>query len=105
MQPFKKRKDAAIAILHPPEERVFDFRVRKPHPGIRVFGCFAEKDVFVATNWERRDRLPVVTPPENDSEEWKLERHICLSRWRQLSPYEPFEGKSVHDYISNGIPA
>jgi hypothetical protein len=46
LKPFRKRRDAAIAILHPPEERVFDFRVREPYPGIRVFGCFAEKDVF-----------------------------------------------------------
>jgi hypothetical protein len=103
LQPFKKRKDAAIAILFPTEERVFDFRVRKPHPGIRVFGCFAARDVFVATNWEQRDRLPTVLPPENDAEEWEKERKICLARWRQLTPYEPFEGKSVHDYISNGI--
>lgn len=105
LHPFKKRRDAAIAILFPPEERVFDLRVREPYPGIRVFGCFAEKDVFVAMNWERRDLLPTVMPPVNDAEEWETERKICLARWNQVSTYEPFEGTSVNDYITNGIPA
>lgn len=106
LQPFRKRADAAVAILHPPQERVFDFRVREPYPGVRVFGCFADRDLFVATNWERRDLLPSVTPPNDDADEWKMERQICLTRSRQVaSPYDPYEGNTVNDYISNGIPA
>lgn len=93
-----------MAILSPPEERIFDFRVRDPYPGLRVFGCFAKPDTFVATNWERRDRLPSITPGQLDSEEWEKERKICLARWCQLaSPYEPHTGNTIHDYITKFV--
>lgn len=107
LHPFKKEKDAFLAILNPPEDRVFGFRVREPNPGLRVFGCFADPDVFVATNWERRDRLPSVTRGELDNEEWAKERQICLARWRQVAAaYQPHMGKTINDYITgNVIPA
>jgi hypothetical protein len=108
LDPFEKRFDAFLAILYPPEERVFALRVRAPYPGIRVFGCFADTNIFVATNWERRDLLPNSEGGSDpDTDEWKKERQICLARWRQVAqPYDPHEGNTIHDYINPGaVPA
>jgi hypothetical protein len=49
LKPFDKAYDAFFAILHPPEDKVFALRVRAPYPGVRVFGCFAGTNTFVAT--------------------------------------------------------
>ena len=83
---------AQIALLNPPEEQVWAFRSREPKPGVRVFGCFAEIDVFVALNTELK---------ENIDADYVREKEKCKRAWRQFFPtYTPLKGTSLADYLT-----
>lgn len=95
--PYKKKKNAYMSPLDPIADEVWEIRSRDPKPGIRVFGRFAEYDVFVALNWAHRDMLG---GPK--SREFRDERERCKAEWRKLFPsYAPHTGASPHDYASN----
>ncbi len=97
--PFKKRKNAYMSPLAPAIDQVWEIRSRDPKPGIRVFGQFSEKDVFVALTWGFRENLG-----GPGSHKWRDTRERCKAEWRKLfSTYSPHTGKSPHDYISNII--
>lgn len=97
LDPFDKARDAYMAIVAPERDLVFDIRVRAPDDGIRVFGHFAEKDVFVALSWNFREALP-------ERRDWRDERELCKAKWRNLChQYTPHGGASVHDYISDKV--
>ena len=57
MRPLDKRR-----------EEVWEIRSPRPRPSLRVFGRFAERDVFVATNWAERKLLK-----GRGSREWRDE--------------------------------
>jgi hypothetical protein len=95
--PYKKPKTTYLARLDPMVEEVWEIRSRDPKPGIRVFGRFAEKDVFVALTWEFRDGLGGPA-----SREWRDAREGCKAEWRKLFPTYPALGRdNLHDYASN----
>lgn len=95
--PYKKKKYAYMSPIDPPADGVWQIRSRDPKPGIRVFGSFSEKDVFVALNWDFREDLG---GPE--SREWRDARERCKAEWRKLfHPYNPYTGDTPHDLISN----
>jgi hypothetical protein len=95
--PYKKKKNAYMSSLDPTEDEVWEIRSRDPKPGIRVFGRFTERDVFVALNWAHRDKLG---GPQ--SREFRDERERCKAEWRKLFPsYAPHTGATPDDYISN----
>ncbi len=96
MKPFDKAKSAFIARLNPTRDGVWDIRSRDPKPAIRVFGMFAEVDMFVALTWEFRQSLG---GPR--STEWHTEIERCKTAWRKLFPvYGPVTGDNVDDYLS-----
>jgi hypothetical protein len=95
--PYQKPRAAYMARLDPPRDDVIEVRSRDPKPGIRVFGCFADKDVYVAINWEHREKLG---GPQD--KEFDREREICKARWRQLFPtYQSINGNQVHEYFAD----
>lgn len=97
--PYRKKKSAFMSPLDPPSDEVWEIRSRDPKPGIRVFGRFSEKDVFVALTWGYREDLG---GPK--SKEWRDAREQCKAEWRRLfHPYGPHVGNTPHDYISNII--
>lgn len=97
--PYKKKISAYMSPLDPPPDEVWEIRSRDPKPGIRVFGRFSEKDVFVALTWGYREDLH---GPK--SREWRDAREGCKAEWRRLfHPYGPHTGSTPHDYISNII--
>ena len=64
MKPLRKRSD-----------EIWEIRSREPNPSIRIFGRFAEVDVFVATNWQYRWYLELF-------DEWRRHKRRCLAVWR-----------------------
>jgi hypothetical protein len=96
-----------VKILDPWDNEVWEFRKRET-PSTRVFGRFADRNVFIATNmrlsselfdniWHRADGRQV-------KREWIAEIRRCTSTWRQLFPsYEPITGGRLNDYLSRAI--
>ncbi len=94
-----KEESCNLKPLSPPEGEVWEIRSRDPKPSIRVFGRFADQDVFIATNLEYRKVLDHIR-----SRKWKEEILRCKAIWKRLFPYlDPHSGDSLSDYISNAI--
>lgn len=94
--PFKKPKATYMARVDPPADEVWDIRSIDPKPAIRVLGCFAETNVFIALVWEYRK--PLGGP---DSRQWRDFRERCKTEWRKLFPaYPPLSGQTSNDYAS-----
>ena len=97
--PFKKKKTAYMSPLDPTINEVWQIRSRDPKPGIRVFGQFSERDVFVSLTWGCRANLG-----GPGSREWRDTRERCKAEWRKLFPaYNPHTGNDPDEYISNII--
>jgi hypothetical protein len=78
---------------------VWEVRSRDPKPSLRIFGRFAAKDVFVATNMQHRKLLDHIR-----SRAFAVEIRKCITTWTRLFPYlEPHTGNSSHDYVSNAV--
>ncbi len=90
--PPSKKVEAALALLQPASEEVWEFRTSKP--GVRVFGRFAEFNVFVALNIELK---------ENINEDYTKEKEICKRQWRKFfsTSYKPLSGDKLSDYFDN----
>lgn len=75
---------------HDPGYEVWDVRALDPYPGARVFGAFAEFNVFVALTWcEKEDGLDYV-----------LEAESCIQKWKELFDLtRPHRGRFVGEYF------
>jgi hypothetical protein len=93
--------------LSRPADEVWDFRAIEK-PGIRIFGRFAERDIFVAlTCWPRSkpidwlDRPPLL---KTDSREFRDAIEGCKAEWRKLfHTYPPKSGAQASDYLSENV--
>jgi hypothetical protein len=95
--PYSKPKTTYMARIDPPADDVIEIRSRDPRPGIRVFGRFADKDVYVALNWEYRENLG---GPQD--REFDREREICKAKWLQLFPsHQPISGNNIDEYFTD----
>jgi hypothetical protein len=91
--PFIKPTDADLAPVDPISSRVWDFRVLEPPQGIRCFGFFVAKNVFIALRWEYREDI--------ESPDWPILVEDCKEIWDcWFSPLMPHFGAIPHDYIS-----
>lgn len=91
---------ARFAQLEPPEDGVWEFRVRNPTPGIRIFGSFADTDIFVALTWRRKENL---LDPDGTENPLRYRHAIaqCKTTWLELlGLHVPKSGADIHDYIS-----
>lgn len=78
---------------------VWEIRSRDPKPGIRVFGRFAQPDVFVATNLEARTMLGAF-----GSLEWRREIRRCKHAWNAIfGTRQPLVGEEINDYVSEQV--
>lgn len=94
--PNAKASDALMARVSPVEWQFFDFRITSPHPFIRAFGGFAEKDTFVVVTWQYRS----VIGANFDAEVLR-----CKHEWEKLfGRTTPFQGRRLDEYLSNFIP-
>jgi hypothetical protein len=95
--PYSKPKTTFMARIDPPEDDVIEIRSRDPKPGIRVFGRFADKDIYVALNWEYREKL--LGPQER---EFDREREICKAKWRHFfHTYPSICGTQINEYFTD----
>ena len=104
LHPYKAGK-ANMGRLDRPADEVWDFRSVKK-PGLRIFGRFSERDVFVAlTCWPRSIEVEWLDRPplrENESQQFNDAINGCKAEWQSLlHPYEPLSGGHVSDYISD----
>lgn len=66
-------------LLKPKNRGVWEIKVRRNDPQVRVFGQFADKDLFVALSYRYRDDLGPI-----DDSRWKFEIKSVEHRWREL---------------------
>jgi hypothetical protein len=78
-------------------EAVWEIRCVRDDPSIRVLGLFAKKDVFVTTNFVRRDALG----GKWNSPEWRTVKRMARAMWRKLfHSYQPLSTTNVHEACS-----
>ena len=56
-KPFNKPPDTDLARVHPATYEIWDIRSTNPEPGIRCFGGFGGKDLFIALTWNYRESI------------------------------------------------
>lgn len=98
-----QHKTAFMGLLDRPEDEVWDIRSRDPNPGLRLFGRFAEIEVFIALNWRPRSVKWLNQKPLGNSRsiDWHLEILECQQAWSKLFPnHTPISGVQIDDYIS-----
>lgn len=94
MNPKHKSPTCLIARNSPPQMGVLDVRVSDPNPGLRIFGCLAQKDVLVLLTWARRKDL-----------DFQGEIKRCSNEWTRLFPAFPaFFGNYATEYFTDVIP-
>jgi hypothetical protein len=90
-------RHAYMKRLDPGRDEVWEIRSRDPDPELRVFGRFAETDVFIGTRILNRDYLG-----DENSRQWRDEIVRCGIDWRNLfHPYPPLMNRRLHEYISS----
>ena len=99
----RRSRHADMKILEPENDEVWEIRKRET-PSTRIFGRFADKNIFVATNIRTVKDLfslewkinGLVTWPI-----WRAEIRRCKAIWRTLFlTYPPHTGNSLDDYLS-----
>jgi hypothetical protein len=93
-KPFNKRYDTFLARVHPRGLEVWDVRAIEPRPGIRCFGCFGDRDLFIALTYEYRENLV------ETEDGFAAEAQRCRKDWDSLFSSEPHRG-SVSDLLTN----
>lgn len=106
LEPYKAGK-AEFGRLNRPADEVWDFRAVK-EPGLRIFGRFAEKDIFIAlTCWPRSRPLDWIGRPpllHAYSREFRDAIEGCKAEWRKLfHTYLPISGGHASDYVSENF--
>jgi len=69
-----------LCLLTPTSECVWEIRSVRPKPSMRVFGLFAERDSFIATNFEYREVL------SDDEIQWDLQMRTAKHVWTRIFP-------------------
>lgn len=102
MTPYQ-HKAAYMGLLDPPERGFWDIRSRDPNPGLRVFGQFADVDLFVALVWHPRSIQIDDKPPLGSARglNWELAKLQCEEAWQDLFPsHRPRIREKISDLIS-----
>lgn len=98
--------DALFGLLSRADQRIWEFRSRKPKPGIRLFGSWADVDIFVATTWYPRSLGWNGRQALGDRHGplWETAKKQCEEKWTELFPqFEKLGGEDIHDYISERV--
>ncbi|WP_158264291.1 hypothetical protein [Nitratireductor sp. StC3] len=94
-----RNDDAYIKLLEPEDRQVWEIRSVDPKPSIRVFGRFAEPNVFVATNKGFRRDLGAF-----GSAAFQRAMTDCTREWVKCFHTRPAHtGKRVNDFITENV--
>lgn len=107
-EPFQHKKTSYMGRYDPVEESTWAIRSRDPNPGMRIFGRFAKKNVFIALNYEFRSVQPKWSNKKPLGDKHSLEHQLAMietkERWKHLfNGIEPVKGEDCHDYISERV--
>ena len=98
------KKECYLKRLKPRDDEIWEIRCCEPLPQLRVFGRFAQKDVFVGLTWALRPELLDHLTFEG-TQAWRRAMVECATEWRRLFPsYPALSGASIHDHVSNAFP-
>lgn len=91
----RKAKKAMMGLLAPIENGNFDYRSKKPRPGLRVIGGFVKRDYFIALGLHVRSKM--------DEEEWRATILAFDLAWGELfkNNLPMMTGVNPSDYLSN----
>lgn len=94
--------DAELARLEPPPEEIWELRVTRCAPQVRIFCRFAARDTLVALTAWNRDQLGGVNRSRNrPGKSWPEAMYGCLSEWNRLfRGADAFRGRAIGDYVS-----
>jgi hypothetical protein len=93
IDPHNKRHVCQLSRNSPKSEGVWQFRIRDPKPQLRIFGCFAEKDTFVALSVALREDL---------TGNFGLAVVENSAIWGDIFRYhQPLTGDELDAYLSN----
>jgi hypothetical protein len=88
-----------LFLLYPAREAVWEIRSTRPNPSIRVLGRFADKNMFIATNFSLRDQLGGW-----QSREWRNVKVASRTVWANLfHTYKPIVTINVSDVVTGAI--
>ena len=68
-------------LLSPTSDAVWEIKSRRLEPQVRVFGQFAQKNIFVAMTYQYRSDLGAF-----DDLNWTIEIRRVRAYWRRLFP-------------------
>lgn len=89
---FKPKPNTDLKRLRTKQNDVWEMRIQQPVK-YRLFGFFAEQDVFVGMELWPRDEVNF----EEDIE-------YAQNEWRNLFPHhQPLVSESINDYISEAV--
>ena len=91
-----------LALLEPPPEEIWEFRIVQPQPQMRVFARFVARDVVIAMACHNRDALgPARRSRDRRSKAWLEAMYECESAWTRIfGGTRPLRGSAIGDYIS-----
>jgi hypothetical protein len=81
--------------LEPYKYEHWALRSLQPRPSLRVFGRFAEPDVFVGTHVTERPALG-----QKWSIDWEMEKLACEGHWEAAGLGNPFSANTYEAYIT-----
>ncbi|WP_172125293.1 hypothetical protein [Devosia sp. 919] len=97
LNPHEKPAYCQLSRNDPVAEGVWEFRIRDPKPQLRIFGCFAECDVFIALSVTPKTQLVGRLA-------YPLAVADNTSIWGGLFPgYLPITGEDINAYISGSF--
>ncbi len=89
--PFDKSIYADMARTAPKLLEIWDFRVQMPDQGIRCFGAFGDRNLFIALTWEYRETIT----------DFDAEVRRCAKEWERLfGSIGRYRGKDLDDYLT-----
>lgn len=90
---------AFLALLEPPSDEVWEFRITEPVNHFRAFCRFAMPNLLIVTHVCSRRMLG-----EKRSAGWKEALATCTAEWDALFPgIVPHHGRLVNDYITENF--
>ena len=97
--PYDKNKSAYLARIHPVGDEIWDIRSIDPKSAMRVLGCFAECDVFIALVYEYRKNLDGPDGPL-----WRAFIARAKVEWRKcFLTLKPHAGRTTSEYVSENF--
>src|SRR5262245_34073758 len=92
----RKKSTCFMSLLDPEANEIWEIRCRDPKPGMRLFGSFVKKDVFVAL---------IAAPHEflSSEEDWNRTIQQYKEKWAKHFSATAFRGSYPHDYLTDDV--